>query len=117
MYPEFASKFWANLKLAYNLCDENQNIRVHDMRNYMKEKSQLGCQFYNIFQIFSVFDNLLQLNMNYVIDTSDYGSNTSKKASDSENPESGNDTISEKHSDLSVFRSEVEVRAALTKPI
>ena len=48
MYPEFASKFWANLKLAYNLCDENQNIRVHDMRNYMKEKSQLGCPFLNI---------------------------------------------------------------------
>ena len=55
--------------------------------------------------------------MNYVIDTSDYGSNTSKKASDSENPETGNDTISEKQSDLSVFRSDVEVGVALTKPI
>ena len=55
--------------------------------------------------------------MNYVIDTSDYGSNTSKKASDSENPETGNDTVSEKQSDLSVFRSDVEVEVALTKPI
>ena len=40
MYPEFATKFWENLKLAYNLCDESQSVRVHDMRNYTKNKSQ-----------------------------------------------------------------------------
>ena len=25
MYPEFAEKFWQNLKITYDLCDENSN--------------------------------------------------------------------------------------------
>ena len=30
MYPEFASKFWDNLKISYNLADDNININVKD---------------------------------------------------------------------------------------
>lgn len=85
MYPEFANKFWENLKLAYNLCEDSQNVRVHDMRNYMKDKTQM--------------------NMNYLIDNSDYGSSTSKKASDSDNIDSGNYSINE----VSTLRTDMEV--------
>ena len=28
MYPEFAAKFWDNLKISYNLADDNININV-----------------------------------------------------------------------------------------
>ena len=93
MYPEFANKFWEHLKLAYNLCEDSQNVRVHDMRNYMMNNMKDNMK-----------DNT-EMNMNYLIDNSDYGSSTSKKASDADNIDSGNYSIN----DVSTLRTDMEV--------
>ena len=49
MYPEFAAKFWDNLKISYNLADDNININVkgRDPWTVVRHKPNTSWRWYD----------------------------------------------------------------------
>jgi len=112
MYPEFAQKFWQNLKISYNLGEQSsdQNVKIHDSQLGKNLKNN---QNFNLHFMAACSENFnLCAKPGQLSQTDQIGQSEKDKISNSSDviSETNLDSGNYHPSDYTILKSELEVR-------